>query len=55
MKRRCRSRFKQLLVDFKKRTDHRKLKKEALDRTLYKIRFGRDYEPVARETMKLIN
>jgi hypothetical protein len=31
------------------------LKEEALDRTLWRIRFGRDYGPVVRQTTKWMN
>jgi hypothetical protein len=41
-------RSKQLLGDLKK--GHCKLKKEALDCTLWRTRFGRGYGPVVRQT-----
>jgi hypothetical protein len=42
-------RRKQLLDDFKEKM-YWKLKAEALDRTQWRTRFGRDYGPVARQT-----
>jgi hypothetical protein len=41
---------KQLLDDLKEKTRSWKLKKEALDRTLWRTRFGRGYGPVVRQT-----
>jgi hypothetical protein len=41
---------KQLLDDLKKKRRSWKLKEEALDRTLWRTRFGRDYGPVVRQT-----
>jgi hypothetical protein len=43
-------RRKQLLDDLKEKRQYWKLKEEALDRTLLRTRFGRDYGPVVRET-----
>jgi hypothetical protein len=43
-------RSKQLLDDLKEKRRHWKLKEEALDRTLWRTRFGRDYGPVVRQT-----
>jgi hypothetical protein len=43
-------RRKQLLDDLKEKRSYRKLKEAALDRTLSRTRFGRDYEPVVRQT-----
>jgi hypothetical protein len=43
-------RRKQLLDDLKVKKIYWKLKEEALDRTLWKTRFGRGYGPVVRET-----
>jgi hypothetical protein len=40
---------KQLLDDFKKKRRYWKVKKEALDRTLWRTRFGRGYGPVVRQ------
>jgi replicative superfamily II helicase len=45
-------RRKQLLDDLKEKRRYWKLKEEALDRTLWRIRFGRDYGPVVRQTTK---
>jgi hypothetical protein len=44
--RRCR----QLLDDFKEMRRYWKLKEEALDRTVWRTRFGRGYGPVVRQT-----
>jgi hypothetical protein len=41
-------RRKQLLDDIKEKTRYCKLKEEALDRTLWRTRFGRGYGPVVR-------
>jgi hypothetical protein len=43
-------RRKQLLDDLKEKTIYWKLKEEALDRTLWRPRFGRGYGPVVRQT-----
>jgi hypothetical protein len=43
-------RRKQLLDDLKEKKRYWKLKKEALDRTLWRTRFGRGYGPVVRQT-----
>jgi hypothetical protein len=43
-------RRKQLLDDLKKTRGYLKLKEEALDRTLWRNRFGRGYGPVVRQT-----
>jgi hypothetical protein len=45
-----RRRSKLLLDGLKERRGHRKSKEEALDRTLWRARFVRGYEPVVRET-----
>jgi len=39
-------RLKQLSGKLKERRGYRKLKKEALDSTLWRTRFGRGYDPV---------
>jgi hypothetical protein len=41
---------KQLLDDLKEKRRYWKLKEEALDRTLWRTRFGSDYGPVVRQT-----
>jgi hypothetical protein len=41
---------KQLLDDLKETRRHWKWKEEALDRTLWRTRFGRGYGPVVRQT-----
>jgi hypothetical protein len=41
---------KQLLDDLKEKRRYWKLKEEALDRTLWRTRFGRGYGPVVRQT-----
>jgi hypothetical protein len=43
-------RRKQLLDDLKEKRRYGKLKEEALDRTLWRTRFGRVYGSVVRET-----
>jgi hypothetical protein len=43
-------RRKQLLDDLNGKRRYCKLKEEALDRTLWRIRFGRGYGPVIRQT-----
>jgi hypothetical protein len=47
---RRRRRRKQLLDDLKEKIRYWKLKEEALDRTLWRTRFGRGYGPVVRQT-----
>jgi hypothetical protein len=42
-------RSKQLLDDLKEKTGYCKLKEEALDRTVWRTRFGRGCEPVVRQ------
>jgi hypothetical protein len=41
---------KQLLDDLKEKRGYWKMKEEALDRTLWRTRFGRGYGPVVRQT-----
>jgi hypothetical protein len=43
-------RCKQLLDDLKEMRGYWMLKEEALDRSLWRTRFGRDYGPVVRHT-----
>jgi hypothetical protein len=43
-------RRKQLLDDLKEKKRYWKLKEEALDRTVWRTRFGRGYGPVVRQT-----
>jgi hypothetical protein len=43
-------RRKQLLDDLKEKRGYWKLKKEALDSTMWRTRFGRGYGPVVRQT-----
>jgi hypothetical protein len=45
-------RTKQLLDDLREKRRYWKLKKEALDRILWRTRFGRGYRPVVRQTTK---
>jgi hypothetical protein len=45
-------RRKQLLDDLKEKRRYWKLKEEALDHTLWRIRFGRGYGPVVRQTVE---
>ena len=46
--RRCRK----LLDDLKERRGYYRLKDEALDRTMWRARFGRSFGPVVRQTTK---
>jgi hypothetical protein len=48
-------RIRQLLDDCKERKWYWKLKEEALDRTSWRIGFGRGYKPVVRETTEIID
>jgi hypothetical protein len=41
-----------LLDDLKERRGYSHLKEEALDRTMWRARFGRDFGPVVRQTTK---
>jgi hypothetical protein len=41
---------KQLLDDLEENREYCNLKEEALDRTLWRTRFGRGYGPVVRQT-----
>jgi hypothetical protein len=50
MKGRRGRRRKQLLDDLKEKRRYWKLKEKALDRTLWRTRFGRGYGPVVRQT-----
>jgi hypothetical protein len=43
-------RRKKLLDDLKDRTGYYHLKEEALDRSMWRDRFGRGFEPVVRQT-----
>jgi len=45
-------RRRKLLDDLKERTEYSHLKEEALDRTMWKARFGRGFGPVVRHTTK---
>jgi len=45
-------RRRELLDDLKKRRGYSQLKEEALDRTMWRARFGRGFGPVVRETTK---
>jgi hypothetical protein len=45
-------RRKQLLDDLKGKRRYWKLKEEALDRALWRTRFGRDYETVIKQSIK---
>jgi len=49
---RRRGRRKKLLDDLKERRAYSHLKEEALDRTKWRARFGRDFGPVLRQTTK---
>jgi hypothetical protein len=41
-----------LLDDLKERREYSQLKVEALDRTMWRARFGRDFGPVVKQTTK---
>ena len=43
-------RHRKLLDDFKERRGYSHLKEEALDRTMWRARFGRGFGPVVRQT-----
>jgi hypothetical protein len=43
-------RCKELLDDLKEKRRYCKLKEQALDRTMWRTRFGRGYRPVVRQT-----
>jgi hypothetical protein len=45
-------RRRKLLDDLKKRRGYSHVKEEALDRTMWRARFGRSFGPVVRETSK---
>ena len=45
-------RRRKLLDDLKERRGYTHLKEEALDRTMWKARFGRGFGPVVRQTTK---
>jgi hypothetical protein len=45
-------RRRRLLDDLKERTGYSHLKEEALDRTMWRVRFGRGFGPVVRQTTK---
>ena len=44
---------RKLLDDLKERRGYSQLKEEALDRTMWRARFGRGFGPVIRQTTKL--
>jgi len=45
-------RRRKLLDDLKERRGYSHLEEEALDRTMWRARFGRDFGPVVRQTTK---
>jgi len=45
-------RRRKLLDDLKERRGYSHLKEEALDRTMWRARFGRGFGPVVRQTAK---
>jgi len=49
---RQRRRRRKLLDDLKERRGYSRMKEEALDRTMWKVRFGRSFGPVVRQTAK---
>ena len=52
---RRRRRRKKLLDDIKERRGYSCLKEDALDRTMWRARFGRGFGPVVRQTTKCMN
>jgi hypothetical protein len=48
--RRTRKQCERLLDDLQEKRGYSKLKKKALNRTVWRIRFGRDYGPVIRQS-----
>jgi hypothetical protein len=46
------SRRRKLLDELKERRGYSHLKEEALDRTMWRVRFGRGFGPVVRQTAK---
>jgi hypothetical protein len=48
-------RRRKLLDDLKERGGYSHLKQEALDRTIWRARFGRGFGPVVRQTAKRMN
>ena len=48
-------RRRKLLDDLKERRGYSHLKEEALDRTMWRARFGRGFGPVVRQTAKWMN
>jgi len=48
-------RRRKLLDGLKEKRGYSHLKEEALDRTTWRARFGRDFGPVVRQTTKLMN
>jgi len=46
-------RRRKLLDDLKERTEYSHYKEEALDRTMWRARFGRDFGPVVRQTTSM--
>jgi len=55
LKRRRGRRRGQLLEDLKERREYGKLKAEALDRTVWRTRFGRGCGPVVRQATEWMN
>jgi len=55
MSRRRGRRRSKLLDDIKERRGYSHLKEEALDRTIWRARFGRGFGPVVRQTTKWMN
>ena len=50
-----RGRRRKLLDDLKERRGYSNLKEEALDRTMWRACFGRDFGPVVRPASKRMN
>jgi len=45
-------RLRKLLDDLKKRIGYSHMNEEALDSTMWRVRFGRSFGPVVRQTAK---
>jgi hypothetical protein len=48
-------RHRKLLDELKERREYSHLQEEALDRIMYRVRFGKGFGPVVRQTTKLMN
>jgi hypothetical protein len=50
--RKTRKKTRKLLDDLKERRGYSHVKEEALDRTMWRARFGKDFGPLVRQTTK---